>query len=184
MNVLLIDDDVDLAATLSDYLAREGFDIAAVNDGVLGLVHALSGNFSIVVLDMVMAGLGGLDNLKRIRSASEVPVVLLSGRREQAERIRGLELGADACVSTPCTPRELAARIRAILRRTDAPAPSAPLTCGALAMWPERRDVSMPSEARKGAIVSLCERGPSVLTSTPRAPARCERSDCAEDDGW
>lgn len=66
---------------------------------------------------------------------------MLSGRREHADRIRGLDLGADACVSKPCTPRELAARIRAILRRTEAPAPSAPLTSGALAMWPERREV-------------------------------------------
>jgi DNA-binding response OmpR family regulator len=142
MNVLLIDDDVDLTAMLGEYLSREGFDVAAVHDGTCGLIEALSGNYSLVVLDVIMAGLGGMDILRRIRSASQVPVLMLSAKRENSDRIRGLELGADDYVPKPCPPRELAARIRAILRRcgrTAAPPPGAPLVIGALAMWPERR---------------------------------------------
>lgn len=138
MKVLLIDDDVDLTVMLDDYLSREGFDVAAVHDGTSGVAQALSGSYSIVVLDVMMAGLNGMDLLERIRRESQVPVLMLSGKGANGDRIRGLELGADDYVPKPCTPRELTARIRAILRRTQG-APESPLAIGALAMWPERR---------------------------------------------
>ena len=137
MKVLLIDDDVDLTVMLDDYLSRQGFEVAAVHDGNSGVAEAVSGSYSIVVLDAMMAGLDGIDMLERIRRESQVPVLMLNSKDANRDRIRGLELGADDCVPKPCPPRELVARIRAILRRTQGTA--APLVSGALAMWPERR---------------------------------------------
>lgn len=141
MKVLLIDDDADLTAMLDDYLSRDGFDVAAVHDSTSGVAHALSGSYSIVVLDVMMAGLNGMDMLERIRRESQVPVLMLSANGTRGDRIRGLEMGADDYVPKPCAPRELAARIRAILRRTRGAA--APLAIGSLSMWPERREVQL-----------------------------------------
>lgn len=143
MNVLLIDDDVDLTVMLGDYLSREGFDVAAVHDGPAGIARALSGDYSIVVLDVTMGALSGWEVLSRIRVASQVPVLMLSARRENSDRIRGLDLGADDYVAKPCAPRELAARLRAILRRSAGAAlgVEAPLAIGQLEMWPQRRQV-------------------------------------------
>lgn len=135
--VLLIEDDVDLTALLDAYLSRQGFEVATVHDANSGVAQALSGGYSIVVLDAMMAGLNGIGLLERIRRESQVPVLMLSSKDANRDRIRGLELGADDCVPKPCPPRELAARIRAILRRTQGAA--TPLVSGALAMWPERR---------------------------------------------
>ena len=139
--MLLIDDDADLTAMLDDYLSHEGFDVAAVHDGANGVAQALSGGYSIVVLNMMMAELDGMEMLLRIRRESAVPVLMLSARGTRGDAIRGLELGADDYVPKPCAPRELAARIRAILRRTQGVA--APLAIGALAMWPARREAQL-----------------------------------------
>jgi DNA-binding response OmpR family regulator len=117
----------------------------------------LSGNYAIVVLDVMMPRLNGLDVLRAIRRESTLPVLMLTARGDDADRVTGLELGADDYVTKPCTPRELAARIRAILRRTtpgSAPGRAAgSLTCGALTLWPEQRRAEWVGE-------------PLVLTST------------------
>lgn len=143
MKVLLVDDDVELTLMLKDYLRREGLDVVAVRDGKAGLTEALSGKYMIVVLDAMMPRLNGLETLKRIRTTSQIPVLMLTAKGDEADRITGLELGADDYVPKPCTPRELTARIRAILRRTHSSAPGAlldqPLVAGLLTMWPERR---------------------------------------------
>jgi two-component system OmpR family response regulator len=138
MRVLLIEDDDDLTATLDDYLSRQGFEVAAVNDANNGVAQAVSGSYEIVVLGAMLADLDGIELLERIRRESQVPVLMLSSKGANHDRIRGLELGADDCVPKPCPPRELAARIRAILRRTHA-ATEPPVVSGALAMWPQRR---------------------------------------------
>jgi DNA-binding response OmpR family regulator len=141
--VLLIDDDAALVCLLSEFLIREGFPVVAASDGVVGVAEALSGNYSIVVLDVMMPRLNGLDVLRQIRRESTLPVLMLTGRDDEADRITGLELGADDYVVKPCTPRELVARLRAILRRTLPGAADGrfvgPLTSGALTMWPEQR---------------------------------------------
>jgi two-component system OmpR family response regulator len=125
MKVLLVDDDVELTLMLKDYLRREGLDVVAVRDGKAGLTEALSGKYMIVVLDAMMPRLNGLETLKRIRTTSQIPVLMLTAKGDEADRITGLELGADDYVPKPCTPRELTARIRAILRRTHSSAPGA-----------------------------------------------------------
>lgn len=116
--ILLVDDDVELAGLLSDYLVRDGFAVETVPDGESGVSGALSGRFSVVVLDVMMPGIGGIEALRRIRAASTVPVLMLTARGDDLDRIVGLELGADDYVPKPCLPRELAARLRAILRRS------------------------------------------------------------------
>lgn len=146
--ILLVDDDVELAAMLSDYLVRDGFEVRAVPDGESGVAEALSGHFALVVLDVMMPGIGGIEALRQIRAASTVPVLMLTARGDDLDRIVGLELGADDYVPKPCLPRELAARLRAILRRSQQPAEPAalaPLVVGPLKLDPAQRRVEWDS---------------------------------------
>jgi two-component system response regulator CpxR len=117
----MIDDDMELCALVSEYLAREGFSVVVEHDGARGLELALSGNFELVVLDLMMPSMDGFAVLKHLRAASRVPVLMLTARGEDVDRIVGLELGADDYLAKPFNPRELVARIRAILRRVQAP---------------------------------------------------------------
>lgn len=105
---------------LAAYLKREGFDTVTAQDGETGVNLALSGRFAIVVLDIMMPRLSGLDALRRIREESDVPVLMLTARGDDIDRVVGLNLGADDYVPKPSSPAELAARLKAILRRTEA----------------------------------------------------------------
>ncbi len=116
--VLIVDDDVQLCRLLSERLGTEGFDIESVHDGPHGLQRALSMEHALVVLDLMLPGMGGLDVLRRLRATSPVPVLILTARGEDVDRILGLEIGADDYLPKPFNPRELIARIRAILRRS------------------------------------------------------------------
>lgn len=140
--VLLADDDVELSEMLTEYLEREGFSVAAVHDGEAAARLAVEGGFQIVVLDVMMPRVDGIEALRRIRQSSRVPVIMLTARGDDVDRIVGLELGADDYVTKPCTPRELTARLRAILRRVQPQAEDAgPLSAGGLTLWPQRRRV-------------------------------------------
>jgi DNA-binding response OmpR family regulator len=118
--VLIVDDDFELCNLVSEYLAPEGFRVESVHDGENGLQRAVSGNYLLVVLDVMLPGMSGFDVLRRIRATSRVPVLLLTARGEDVDRIVGLEIGADDYLPKPFNPRELLARIRAVLRRTSA----------------------------------------------------------------
>ncbi len=118
--ILVIDDDVELCSLVGEYLEPEGFQIEAVHDGNRGLERALSGDHLLVVLDVMLPRMNGFDVLRRIRNTSRIPVLLLTARGEDVDRIVGLEIGADDYLPKPFNPRELVARIRAILRRTQA----------------------------------------------------------------
>jgi len=115
--ILIIDDDLELCTLVREYLEQEGFDVEAVVDPVAGVERALSGEFTLVVLDVMMPGLNGFEALKRIRARSALPVIMLTARGEEVDRIVGLEIGADDYMAKPFNPRELAARLRAVLRR-------------------------------------------------------------------
>jgi DNA-binding response OmpR family regulator len=115
--VLIIDDDVELCELLEARMTGEGFEIESVHEGKHGLERALSRDHSLVVLDLMLPGMGGLDILRRLREQSPIPVLVLTARGEDLDRILGLEIGADDYVAKPFNPRELIARIRAILRR-------------------------------------------------------------------
>ncbi|SHG64884.1 response regulator transcription factor [Massilia sp. CF038] len=144
--VLLIDDDIELLAMFREYLEQEGFTVACAHDGQSGVREALGGQYAIAILDVMMPRMNGIEALRRIREKSRLPVLMLTGRGDDTDRILGLELGADDYVTKPCTPRELTARIRAILRRTNPPPDdninTAPITVGRLSIAPAQRRAS------------------------------------------
>jgi len=117
-HVLLVDDDVELVELLRAYLVSDGFRVSVAHDGASGVRAALVELPDIAVIDVMMPGYSGIEVLRRIRARSTLPVLMLTARGDSESRILGLELGADDYVPKPCTPRELSARLRAILRRT------------------------------------------------------------------
>jgi two-component system response regulator CpxR len=118
MSILIIDDDVELCELVTEYLEDEGFEVHSVHDGTTGVERCLAEEPDLVILDVMLPGLGGFAVLAKIREKSKVPVVMLTARGEEVDRIVGLEMGADDYLPKPFNPRELVARIRAILRRT------------------------------------------------------------------
>lgn len=147
-SVLLIDDDIELVEMLKEYLEQEGFVIQTANDGETGaqMVQHYEDNhapFDIIVLDVMMPKLNGIEALKKIRQTSQVPVIMLTARGDNTDRILGLELGADDYVPKPSTPREIVARIRAILRRVNTSIDTSTepdhILVGALELWPSQR---------------------------------------------
>jgi len=140
--ILIVEDDLELSAMLKRYLEGESFAVDAVHDGSAGVECALSGRYDVVVLDVMLPQRNGIEALRAIRAQSDVPVLMLTARGDDVDKIVGLELGADDYVPKPCTPRELAARVRAILRRTERRASNdggATLTLGALSLSPQKR---------------------------------------------
>src|SRR5258705_8750263 len=116
--VLVIDDDVGLCELVGEYLQPEGYEVEAIHNGERGIDRALSAEHDLVVLDVMLPGTNGFDVLRRIRARSRIPVLMLTARGDDVDRIVGLEIGADDYLPKPFNPRELVARIRAILRRT------------------------------------------------------------------
>jgi len=119
LRVLLIDDDIELCQMMEEYLLAEDFAPEIANDGEAGARQALSGNFDLVVLDVMMPRFNGFDALRLIRANSQIPVIMLTAKGDEIDRIVGLELGADDYLSKPFNPRELVARLRAIQRRVS-----------------------------------------------------------------
>ena len=117
--ILLVDDDVQLCSSLKRLLSMDGFEVKAVHDGESGVRHALEGKYELVVLDVMLPGGDGRKVLRRIRLASQVPVIMLTARGDEADRIAGLEGGADDYLPKPFSPRELVARMRSVLRRKN-----------------------------------------------------------------
>lgn len=139
--VLIVDDDVELCRLLGERLSTEGFELEAVHDGLRGLQRVLSREHAFVILDLMLPGMGGLDVLRRLRAQSPVPVLILTARGEDVDRILGLEIGADDYLPKPFNPRELIARIRAILRRTSpSPERAASLMVSGIRLDPAARE--------------------------------------------
>lgn len=115
--ILIIDDDEDLCDLVSEFLSVEGFETENVHDGKSGLEKALNEPFDLAILDVMLPKMNGFDVLRELRKTSKLPVLMLTARGDDMERIVGLEIGADDYLPKPFNPRELAARIRAILRR-------------------------------------------------------------------
>lgn len=142
--VLVIDDDIELCELLAARMTGEGFEIEAVHEGTKGLERALSREHSLVVLDLMLPGMGGLDVLRHVREQSPIPVLILTARGEDVDRILGLEIGADDYLPKPFNPRELIARIRAILRRIGrVPPGTQPLIAGDIRLDPAAREARM-----------------------------------------
>jgi DNA-binding response OmpR family regulator len=144
--ILVVDDDQELCDLLSTYLEREGFTVVCVYDGDAGLDRATSESFDLLILDVMLPTLPGLEVLRRLRRKSATPVLMLTARGEEVDRIVGLELGADDYLPKPFNPRELVARIHAILRRAHSPhfaeeSHLPPVILGDLIVDPSRREV-------------------------------------------
>ncbi len=177
--VLLIDDDVELCSMLTEYLGRYGYRVTAVHRGDAGLRAARERPWALVLLDVMLPGMDGFEVLKQLRTASPVSVLLLTARGEDVDRIVGLEIGADDYLPKPFNPRELLARMRAILRRSVAPEP----TGGG----PELRvdDLELDSAARSvlkaGQYVVLTDVEFALLESLMRSPGQVvSREELAE----
>ncbi|HZQ93662.1 MAG TPA: response regulator transcription factor [Candidatus Sulfotelmatobacter sp.] len=143
--ILVIDDDVELCHLVGEYLRAEGFTTECVHDGESGLKKATVGDYVLAVLDVMLPGINGFEVLRRIRATSRLPVLLLTARGEDVDRIVGLEIGADDYLPKPFNPRELVARIRAVLRRTHAEGSVAPdvVSVGDVELDPATRTVRL-----------------------------------------
>ena len=125
-NILIVDDDAELCELLAEYLGNEGIAVTLIHDGLEAIEHlqAQHDQYDAVVLDFMLPGMQGLDILQRLRGFSATPVLMLTARGDDIDRIVGLEAGADDYLPKPCNPRELLARLRAVLRRTETVTPS------------------------------------------------------------
>lgn len=117
--ILVVDDDEELCQLLSQYLARDGFTVEAVHSGAMGVERALSGEHAVIVLDVMLPDMKGFEVLRRVRARSGTPILMLTARGDDQDRILGLEMGADDYLPKPFNPRELSARIEAVLRRSS-----------------------------------------------------------------
>ena len=143
-HVMLVDDDRELCTMLSEFLAADGIEVAVSHSGEDGLERIATTSTDLVVLDIMLPGANGLDVLKQLRQTSRVPVIMLTARGDDVDRIIGLELGADDYLAKPFNPRELLARIKAILRRAQpAPVDSACLRLGGIELDPRTRKASV-----------------------------------------
>jgi two-component system OmpR family response regulator len=147
LKILLVDDDAELSSLLGEYLAAEGFETVSVFNGEAGVEAALSGDYGAVVLDVMLPRLSGIEALRRIREKSRIPIIMLTAKGDNIDRVVGLEMGADDYVPKPCYPRELVARLRAVLRRTREDNPGATrvsewLSAGPLSLSPGLRQIT------------------------------------------
>jgi DNA-binding response OmpR family regulator len=165
--VLVVDDEPTVREVVVGYLRRDGHDVAEAADGTIALELLDADPPDLVVLDMMLPGVNGLDVLRRVRSSSEIPVIMLTARAEEADRVTGLELGADDYVVKPFSPRELAARVNGVLRRTAARQAVAPqrLEFDDLIIDPLSREVTLG-----GAIVDLTPKEFDVLAFLAASP--------------
>jgi DNA-binding response OmpR family regulator len=143
VRVLLIDDDVRLFELLASYLDQNGFAVTVAADGLKGLAVLEAGTFDAVLLDVMMPGLDGIEVCKRIRQKNNIPIVMLTAKGDETDRVVGLELGADDYMAKPFSPRELLARLRAVLRRARPEAASERLSAGAIAIDVPARAVTL-----------------------------------------
>ena len=134
--LLLVDDDQDLAGMLQEYLEPEGFSVEWAGDGPAALERLAEETFDLVILDVMMPGMNGFEVLRRIRAEGDTPVLMLTARGDDVDRIVGLEIGADDYLAKPFNPRELVARLRAVLRRSrpQPPSEAGQLTAGSIVL--------------------------------------------------
>jgi len=163
--ILLADDDVELCALLREYLEQEGFDVRLAHDGARALEEARVPGLDAMVLDIMMPQINGIAVLKALRQESDLPVVMLTARGEDLDRIIGLELGADDYLPKPCNPRELVARLRAVLRRTGTAGTGSLLKVEDLQLDPGRREL-----LREGERIELTSTEFSVLQALLEKP--------------
>jgi len=181
--VLLVEDDPTVAEVVGRYLEREGYSVERVADGLDAVTRAGACMPDLVVLDLMLPGLNGLEVCRRLRSMAPVPVVILTARSDEEDLIAGLELGADDYVSKPFSPRELTARVKAVLRRAQPP-----LVVDPLPMTIEADDLEIDLAAREvrqsGEPVVLTSREFDLLAHMARHPRRAFRREELLEHVW
>jgi DNA-binding response OmpR family regulator len=153
--ILVVDDDVELCELVDQYLRSQGFEVAAVHDGTSGVTAALEGGYGLVILDVMLPGVRGFEALRQIRAKSAIPVIMLTAHGDDVDRIVGLEIGADDYLPKPFNPRELAARIHAVLRRTGSGAAKDAASRGSLVLDEIRLDPRARSVRHKSRDIEL-----------------------------
>jgi DNA-binding response OmpR family regulator len=182
--VLIIEDDPNVSEVVARYLEREGYRVERVSDGALGLERALADPPDLVVLDLMLPSLDGLEVCRQLRATAPVPVIMLTARGEEADRIAGLELGADDYVAKPFSPRELTARVKAVLRRAAGAMSSVPPEESVLRAGSLELDV-LAHEARvDGDLVPLTAKEFDLLAHLMRHPRRAFRREELLEDVW
>jgi two-component system response regulator CpxR len=187
--ILLADDDVELGDLLGEFLVSEGFEVQRATDGVAALEAARQPGVDAVVLDIMMPGLSGTEVLKQLRRESDLPVLMLTARGDDLDRILGLELGADDYLPKPCNPRELVARLRAVLRRSHVTTSTGAVQVADLELYAASRELLKAGEPlpltstefslaqvllqRAGTVVSKRD---LYLAALGREPVRFDRS--------
>ena len=181
--VLVVEDDATVAEVVVRYLEREGFEVESVGDGIQALERAESSLPDLVVLDLMLPGLDGLVVCRRLRAVAPIPVIMLTARDEESDRVLGLELGADDYVSKPFSPRELTARVKSVLRRAQGPLSpidaSGVLTVGDLDIDLAAREVRRHRE-----VVTLTTREFELLVFLVRHPRRAFRREELLEHVW
>jgi len=179
--ILVIDDDIELCELVAEYLAPEGYEVEAVHDGTAGIERALSGDHALAVLDYMLPGLNGFEVLRQIRAQSRVPIVMLTARGDDTNRIIGLQIGADDYLPKPFNPLELVARINAVLRRAEAE-PDQKKTAEMIVVGDVEMDHRTRTVRRGGQPVDLTAVEYSLLERLLRSPGRIlERGDLVKD---
>jgi DNA-binding response OmpR family regulator len=160
--LLVIDDDVELCRLLRSYLEAECFQVEEVHDGEQGVIRSLTGNHVLIILDVMLPGMSGIEVLRRIRMESSIPILILTARGEEVHKIVGLEVGADDYLLKPFSPRELIARIRALLRRASQLSPPGvalpdhpPVTVGKLVLSKNSREVKRDDETLQLTVIEF-----------------------------
>ena len=182
--VLIIEDDPNVSEVVGRYLEREGYQVERVSDGALGLDRALADPPDLVVLDLMLPSLDGLEVCRRLRASAPVPVIMLTALGEEADRITGLELGADDYVAKPFSPRELTARVKAVLRRAAGAMPAVPARETVLTAGPLEVDVLVHEARLNGELVPLTAKEFDLLTHLMRNPRRAFRREELLEDVW
>lgn len=167
MKILVVDDDPHLRDLLSITLQRSGFDVLSASDGQIALTHAARERPDLIVLDVGLPEIDGFEVCRRLRTRSEVPVLFLTARDEEIDRVVGLELGADDYVTKPFSPRELVARVRAILKRGNGAANGRVMRHGALELDPQAHDCRL-----NGTAVALTSTEMRILAALMQDPGR------------
>ncbi|GAC1594398.1 MAG: response regulator transcription factor [Acidimicrobiales bacterium] len=181
--VLIVEDDPNVSEVVARYLEREGYRVEVVADGALGLERALAEPPDLVVLDLMLPSLSGVEVCRRLREVVPVPVIMLTARGEEVDRVAGLELGADDYVSKPFSPRELTARVKAVLRRA-----AGPLAAVGLPTTLEAGDITVNLVAHeahvRGELVPLTAKEFDLLVHLMSNPRRAFRREDLLGDVW
>jgi DNA-binding response OmpR family regulator len=174
-SILVVDDDLNVADVVTRYLKREGFHVRSESDGRSALDRALASLPDLLILDLMLPGLDGLEVFRRLRAVAPIPVIMLTARGDEEERVAGLELGADDYLAKPFSPRELIARVKSVLRRTQGPLPSWPEPAGPLRAGDLEVDIRSREVKRGSTPVSLTGREFELLTFLMLHPGRAFR---------